>query len=61
MVGGVIADMYDKEDRNTPMALFSGAVLVGTGLGPLVAAVMVERWGDQGQKWKWVFWHQGKP
>ncbi|KAI1474180.1 MFS general substrate transporter [Daldinia eschscholtzii] len=58
MVGGVIADMYDKEDRNTPMALFSGAVLVGTGLGPLVAAVMVERWGDQGQKWKWVFWHQ---
>ncbi|KAI0380282.1 MFS general substrate transporter [Hypomontagnella monticulosa] len=58
MVGGVIADMYEKEDRNTPMALFSGSVLVGTGLGPLVAAVMVERWGDEGQKWKWVFWHQ---
>lgn len=60
MVGGVIADMYEKEDRNTPMALFSGSVLVGTGLGPLVAAVMVERWGSEGQKWKWVFWHQGK-
>ncbi|KAI0099987.1 MFS general substrate transporter [Hypoxylon sp. NC0597] len=58
MVGGVIADMYRKEDRNTPMALFSGAVLVGTGLGPLVAAVMVERWGGEGEKWKWVFWHQ---
>ncbi|KAI1800342.1 MFS general substrate transporter [Daldinia bambusicola] len=58
MVGGVIADMYEKEGRNTPMALFSGAVLVGTGLGPLVAAVMVQRWGDEGQKWKWVFWHQ---
>ncbi|KAI8964681.1 MFS general substrate transporter [Daldinia sp. FL1419] len=58
MVGGVIADMYEKEDRNTPMALFSGAVLVGTGLGPLVAAVMVEQWGNEGQKWKWVFWHQ---
>ncbi|KAI5857412.1 MFS general substrate transporter [Durotheca rogersii] len=57
MVGGVIADMYGKEDRNTPMALFSGAVLVGTGLGPLTAGVMVERWSE-GQRWKWVFWHQ---
>ncbi|KAI0881394.1 MFS general substrate transporter [Annulohypoxylon maeteangense] len=58
MVGGVIADMYEKEGRNTPMALFSGAVLVGTGLGPLVAAVMVQRWGKDGDKWKWIFWHQ---
>ncbi|KAI0002349.1 MFS general substrate transporter [Xylariaceae sp. FL0662B] len=58
MVGGVIADLYEKEDRNTPMALFSGAVLVGTGLGPLVAAVMTQRWGAEGRKWKWVFWHQ---
>ncbi|CAJ2499626.1 Uu.00g024790.m01.CDS01 [Anthostomella pinea] len=58
MVGGVIADMYDKEERNTPMALFSGAVLIGTGLGPLVAAVMVQNWGEERQKWKWIFWHQ---
>ncbi|KAI1333929.1 MFS general substrate transporter [Xylariaceae sp. FL0016] len=58
MVGGVIADLYEKEDRNTPMALFSGAVLVGTGLGPLVAGYMVQNWGDQGEKWKWIFWHQ---
>ncbi|OTB02676.1 hypothetical protein M426DRAFT_322438 [Hypoxylon sp. CI-4A] len=58
MVGGVIADMYDKKDRNTPMALFSGSVLMGTGLGPFVAAVMVERWGGDGEKWKWIFWHQ---
>ncbi|KAI1098553.1 MFS general substrate transporter [Jackrogersella minutella] len=58
MVGGVIADMYEKEGRNTPMALFSGSVLIGTGLGPLVAAVMVQRWGGEGAKWKWVFWHQ---
>ncbi|KAH9908854.1 major facilitator superfamily domain-containing protein [Xylariomycetidae sp. FL2044] len=58
MVGGIITDMYEKEHRNTPMALFSGSVLVGTGLGPLVAAVMVQQWGSDGQKWKWVFWHQ---
>ncbi|KAK4102376.1 MFS general substrate transporter [Parathielavia hyrcaniae] len=66
MVGGVIADMWDAEGRNTPMAVFSGSVLVGTGVGPLVGAVMAQKWGvvddddDDGLdgRWKWVFWHQ---
>ncbi|KAK4187802.1 major facilitator superfamily domain-containing protein [Podospora australis] len=59
MVGGVIADIYDQKERNTPMALFSGFVLAGTGAGPLVGAVMAERLGDLGgDKWKWVWWHQ---
>jgi MFS family permease len=63
MVGGVIADLWDKEERNTPMALYSGAVLIGTGLGPLDASLMVYRWGGDGitgpgAKWRWVFWHQ---
>ncbi|KAK8017003.1 major facilitator superfamily transporter [Apiospora rasikravindrae] len=65
MVGGVIADIWHKDQRNRPMALFSGAVLVGTGLGPLSASVMVQRYGGDGAviagplaKWKWVFWHQ---
>lgn len=65
MVGGVIADLWPKEDRNLPMSLFSGAVLVGTGLGPLVASVMVQRWGQPphvtsgiAAPWRWVFWHQ---
>lgn len=58
MIGGVIADLWDKEGRNTPMAIFSGSVLVGTGLGPLISAVIVNRCGDDGDEWKWVFWHQ---
>lgn len=58
MIGGVIADLWEKDGRNTPMALFSGSVLVGTGLGPLVSAVMVYRFGEDDNKWKWVFWHQ---
>ena len=37
MVGGVISDLYHAEERNTPMTLFSGAVLFATGLGPLVS------------------------
>lgn len=58
MIGGVIADLWDKEGRNTPMAIYSGSVLVGTGLGPLVSAIMTYRFGDDGEKWRWVFWHQ---
>lgn len=60
--GTILTGRRDKEDRNTPMALFSGSVMLGTGAGPLIAAVMTERWGHIGTgnaaAWKWVFWHQ---
>ncbi|KAI1424959.1 major facilitator superfamily domain-containing protein [Xylaria sp. FL1777] len=58
MVGGVISDLYDKEGRNTPMAIFSMSVLIGTGLGPLISSIIVEQSGSNTQTWKWVFWHQ---
>lgn len=58
VVGGVIADLFNKEERNTPMALFSGFVLGGTGAGPLVGAAFVEALDDQTAAWKWTFWHQ---
>lgn len=52
-IGGVISDIYHKEDRNAPMALFSGSALFGTGLGPLVSGFVAQRIG-----WRWVFWVQ---
>ena len=52
-IGGVISDIYHKEDRNTPMALFSGLALFGTGLGPLVSGFVA-----QNLDWRWVFWVQ---
>lgn len=52
-VGGVITDIYHKEDRNTPMALFAGMALFGTGLGPLVSGFVA-----QNLDWRWVFWVQ---
>ncbi|KAK1981631.1 major facilitator superfamily transporter [Colletotrichum cereale] len=60
VIGGVIADLWAKDQRNMPMALFSGAVLAGTGAGPLVASLMVKRMGaeDGTRAWKWIFWHQ---
>lgn len=53
MVGGVISDLYHAEDRNTPMAIFSGAALFGTGIGPLVSGVITQH-----LDWRWVFWLQ---
>lgn len=89
VIGGVIADLWAKEQRNTPMvfpdpllpflppppfffffffcfetsrvesltslqAIFSGAVLAGTGAGPLVAAVMTKRIGATDPTTAWV-------
>ena len=53
MVGGVVSDIYHAEDRNTPMALFSGAALFGTGLGPLVSGFVAQH-----LSWRWVFYIQ---
>jgi len=53
MVGGVVSDLYHAEGRNTPMALFSGAALFGTGMGPLVSGFVA-----QNTSWRWVFWLQ---
>lgn len=53
MVGGVVSDIYHAEDRNTPMAIYSGSALAGTGLGPLVSGFIVER-----VLWRWVFYTQ---
>ncbi|KAL2812453.1 MFS general substrate transporter [Aspergillus cavernicola] len=43
IVGGVISDIYANHERNVPMALFSGATLFGTGVGPLISSVIAFR------------------
>ncbi|KAI7343007.1 MFS general substrate transporter, partial [Hortaea werneckii] len=53
MVGGVVSDIYRAENRNTAMALFAGAALVGTGLGPLVSGFIAYN-----TTWRWIFYLQ---
>lgn len=53
MVGGVVSDIYHAADRNTPMAMFSGAALLGTGLGPLCCG-----WIAEHTTWRWIFYVQ---
>jgi multidrug resistance protein len=53
MVGGVISDIYHTGDRNTPMSYFSGSVLFGTGLGPLISGFIQRR-----ANWRWIYYSQ---
>ncbi|EEH41654.2 hypothetical protein PAAG_03217 [Paracoccidioides lutzii Pb01] len=53
IIGGVLSDVYITEERNTPMALFSGAVFFGTGFGPMVSSFIVYH-----LSWRWVFYMQ---
>jgi multidrug resistance protein len=53
MVGGVVSDIYQSSDRNAPMALFSGAALFGTGLGPLICGFIA-----QNIYFRWMFYVQ---
>ena len=54
MVGGILSDVYETRERNTPMALYSGTVMLGTGLGPLVSGFV-----NEGAGWRWVFYVHG--
>ncbi|KAK3643011.1 hypothetical protein LTR56_008881 [Elasticomyces elasticus] len=53
LTGGVVGDLFRKEDRNTPMALYSLAIIMGTGVGPLVSGAVAGH-----MKWRWVFYLQ---
>lgn len=53
LTGGVVSDVYRKENRNTPMALYTLSIMVGTGLGPLVSGIVVDRLDE-----RWVFYLQ---
>jgi MFS family permease len=53
MIGGVLSDIHAAENRNTPMAIFSGAAFFGTGLGPLVSGFIAEN-----SSWRWIYYVQ---
>ena len=53
VVAGVVSDIYLANDRNTAMAMFSGAALFGSGLGPLVSGFIARR-----TTWRWIFYSQ---
>ncbi|OJD12917.1 hypothetical protein AJ78_06562 [Emergomyces pasteurianus Ep9510] len=53
IIGGVLSDIYVTEERNTSMALFSGAAFFGTGFGPMISSFIVYQ-----ISWRWVYYVQ---
>ncbi|EQB56530.1 hypothetical protein CGLO_03454 [Colletotrichum gloeosporioides Cg-14] len=53
LTGGVVGDVFDKENRNTPMALYSLSIMIGTGLGPMMSGIIVDH-----LHWRWIFYVQ---
>ncbi|KAL0932380.1 uncharacterized protein CTRU02_213333 [Colletotrichum truncatum] len=53
LTGGVVGDVFHKENRNTPMALYSLTIQLGTGLGPLISGIIVDH-----LHWRWIFYLQ---
>jgi MFS family permease len=53
MVGGVISDIYIAKERNTAMAIFSGAAIAGSGIGPMVSSII-----SQHLSWRWIYYVQ---
>ncbi|OAX83768.1 hypothetical protein ACJ72_01868 [Emergomyces africanus] len=51
IIGGVLSDVYVTEERNTPMALFSGAAFFGTGFGPMISSLIVHQ-----ISWRWAYY-----
>lgn len=48
MVGGIIGDFYQAEDRNWAMAIFAGGSTFGTGLGPICSGLIAQH-----LDWRW--------
>ena len=53
LVGGVVSDIFHKDQRNTPMSLYSLSVFIGTGLGPMFSGVISDH-----LSWRWIFYLQ---
>ncbi|KAK1727118.1 major facilitator superfamily domain-containing protein [Colletotrichum acutatum] len=53
LTGGVVGDVFHKENRNTPMALYSLTIMIGTGLGPMISGIIVDN-----LHWRWIFYVQ---
>ena len=52
--GGVIADLFNANERGVAMSIFSAAPFMGPVLGPIIGGYVSERLGPGG--WRWIFY-----
>ena len=52
IVGGVLADIWNAEDRANPLCIFAWMVSAGPAFGPIISGALAVT----GTDWRWAFW-----
>lgn len=53
LTGGTLSDIWRNEERGPPMAVYTGFIFLGPGIGPLVGGFVATAGG-----WRWLYWIQ---
>lgn len=51
---GVVADLFEPEERGQAMAMYTLSPILGPCIGPIYAGWIVQEFGED--KWPWIFW-----
>ncbi|CEH19140.1 Synaptic vesicle transporter SVOP and related transporters (major facilitator superfamily) [Ceraceosorus bombacis] len=51
MVGGTLADLWERDERDVPLAFFALSALLGTPIGTIAFT-----WAGGDVSWRWIFW-----
>lgn len=51
---GIIADMFEPEERGEAMAMYTLSPVLGPCIGPIFAGWIIQAYGED--KWRWIFW-----
>ncbi|PKI83573.1 hypothetical protein MVES_002297 [Malassezia vespertilionis] len=51
---GVVADLFEPEERGAAMSLYTLSPILGPCIGPIYAGWIIQAYGED--KWPWIFW-----
>lgn len=51
---GVIADLFEPEQRGQAMSMYTLAPVLGPCIGPIFSGWIIQGYGED--KWRWIFW-----
>lgn len=51
---GIIADLFEPEERGEAMAMYTLSPVLGPCIGPIFAGWIIQGYGED--KWRWIFW-----
>ncbi|WFD31572.1 hypothetical protein MSPP1_002611, partial [Malassezia sp. CBS 17886] len=51
---GIVADLFEPEDRGEAMAMYTLSPIMGPCIGPIFSGWIIQGYGPQ--HWRWIFW-----